>query len=149
LSSALGGKSYTLSGGGTLVPSSTSTGSTVPSIAAVVNAASGVAGVAPNTWCSIFGSNLGASVDATKVTVNGKAATLSYVSSTQTNLLTPDDSTVGSVTVSVTTSAGTGSAAVTMQAVMPGIFATISRGSGTFEVYATGLNATAPSVTIG
>jgi hypothetical protein len=61
--SYLGGKTYTLVNGGTLAPGTSITSTDAPVIAAagVLNAASGVAGVTPGAWISIYGSNLSTS----------------------------------------------------------------------------------------
>ena len=191
--SYLGGKVYALQGGGSLMPVGTTVMS-LPAIApgGVVNAASFVAGVAPAAWISIFGSNL-ATTTATAaaadlvggylpttfggatVTVNGKPAYIDYASPTQINAQAPADSATGSVTVTVTTAAGSSSLAVTMAPVMPGLFtasnyvlavrpsdSTIINGTGAaasgyttaaaarpgdiLEIYATGLGATTPAV---
>ena len=88
--------------------SGVSTGITAPSIAAVVNAASGVPGVAPNTWLTITGANLAPAgdvrawqqsdfvgglmptvLDGVSVTVAGVNAYMSYISASQLNILTP------------------------------------------------------------
>ena len=138
--SYLGGKTYALAGGGTLAPAGT-TATTAPAIAAagVSNAASGVAGVAPAAWISIYGTNLSTAAAATttadlvagylpttlggtSVTIDGKAAYLNYVSPSQLNVQAPNFSTTGNVTVTVTNSSGSSSASVAMQAVMPGLF---------------------------
>lgn len=140
--SYLGGKTYSLVNGGSLAPAnSTAAGGRAPAIAAagVLNAASGVAGIAPGAWTSIYGTNLSTSATSattadlvngylpttlggTGVTINGKPAYLNYVSPTQINVQAPDDSTTGTVTVTITNSGGTGSASAAMQAVMPGLF---------------------------
>jgi uncharacterized protein (TIGR03437 family) len=141
--SYLGGKTYTLVNGGTLAPAGSSSSVTTPAIATggVVNAASGVAGLAPGAWVSIFGTNLAtAAVSAsasdmvnnsypttlggTTVVINGKKAFLLYVSQVQVNVQAPDDSATGNITVAVTNSAGTASATVAMQPVMPALFVT-------------------------
>jgi hypothetical protein len=61
--SYLGGKTYTLVNGGTLAPGTSITSTDAPVIAAagVLNAPSGVAGVTPGAWISIYGSNLSTS----------------------------------------------------------------------------------------
>jgi uncharacterized protein (TIGR03437 family) len=104
-----------------------------------MNAASGVAGVAPGAWISIYGSNLSTAAVAattadlvngylpttlggTTVTIDGKSAYLNYVSPTQLNVQAPNSSTAGNVTVTVANSSGSSSASVAMQAVMPGLF---------------------------
>ncbi len=112
-----------------------------PAVAAggVANASSGIAGVAPNTWVSIYGTNLSTSarsvastdlvnnvlptsLGGVSVQVNGKAAFLQYVSASQVNVLTPDDSSTGAVAITVTNSAGTSAAAsTTMQSALPGL----------------------------
>ena len=140
--SYLGGKTYTLVNGGTLMPASTTTAANTPSISAagILNAASGAAGIAPGAWISIFGSNLAQSalsagsadlvngylpgtLGGTKVTINGKSAFLNYVSPAQINLQAPDDTATGTVTVSVSNAAGTATATALLQSVMPGLFA--------------------------
>jgi uncharacterized protein (TIGR03437 family) len=136
----LGGKTYSLAGGGSLAPA-TGTAANAPTIASggVINAASGASGVAPGAWVSIFGSNLSTAVASAttadlvsgylpttlggaSVTINGKSAYLDYVSPTQLNVQAPSDSTSGTVTVTVTNSAGSGSTTTTLQAAMPGLF---------------------------
>ena len=92
-----------------------------PVITSVLNAASLQAGIAPNTWVTIKGSNLAGTtdnwnnsvvngvlptvVDDVKVTIGGKAAFVYYISSGQLNVLAPDIS-AGSVDVIVTNSNG-------------------------------------------
>ena len=112
-----------------------------PSITAggIANSASGAAGLAPNTWISIYGSNLTttsrsvastdlvnnvlpAALSGVSVQINGKAAYLQYISASQINVLTPFDTSTGSVAVTVTNSAGTSPAvSATMQSVLPGL----------------------------
>jgi uncharacterized protein (TIGR03437 family) len=139
--SYLGGKTYTLSAGGTLAPAGGTTTTKAPAISAagVLNAASSVAGVAPAAWISIYGTNLSTAAAAattadlvngylpttlggTTVTIDGKSAYLNYVSPTQLNVQAPNSSTVGNVTVTVANSTGSSSAGVAMLAVMPGLF---------------------------
>ncbi len=140
--SYLGGKTYSLLNGGTLTPATgSSTSTTKPSISSggVVNAASGVAGVAPGAWITIYGSNLATSAVAAgasdlvngylpttlggvSVKINNKPAYLNYVGPTQINLQAPSDSTTSNVPVTVTNSAGTATATVAMQVVMPALF---------------------------
>ncbi len=92
-----------------------------PIITSVVNGASLQPGIASNTWVTIFGSSLAAapdywntfivngalptSVDSVKVTMQGKAAFVYYISPGQLNVLAPDLS-PGPVDVTVTTSNG-------------------------------------------
>jgi uncharacterized protein (TIGR03437 family) len=74
---------------------------------------------------SIFGTNLASAVTnsngafditlgGTSVMIDGKSAYLVYVSPTQLNLQAPDDTFRGSVSVVVTTAAGSGSSTVTL-----------------------------------
>jgi uncharacterized protein (TIGR03437 family) len=91
-----------------------------PKITFVANAEGGVATIAPNTWVSILGSNLGpagdsrtwensdfvddklpTSLDGLSVTVNGVPAYVYYISPTQVNILTPPSPISGSVPVQV------------------------------------------------
>ena len=91
-----------------------------PAIAGVANAEGGVATIAPNTWVTIVGSNLGppgdtriwgnsdfvggqlpTSLDGLSVTVNGVPAFVYYISPTQVNILTPPNAISGSVPVQV------------------------------------------------
>lgn len=115
---------------------------TAPSIATggVTSAATGAAGVSPNAWISIYGSNLAANIrsltetdivngtmpvklDEVSVQINNKAAYMQYVSPTQINVLAPNDESTGSVAVTVTNSAGTSNAATTiLQSILPGLF---------------------------
>jgi uncharacterized protein (TIGR03437 family) len=185
---------YSLAGGGVLAP----TGAVVaaaPSIGGVASAATGETGVAPGAWISIYGSNLAANtasataanlvagylpttLGGTRVTINGSAAYLNYVSADQLNVQAPDDSATGTVPLTVTTSSGSASFNIAMQRVMPGIFTAASyvlavrasdsaiiNGTGTatpgyttsaaanpgdvLSIYATGLGATAPAAASG
>ena len=91
-----------------------------PAITAVANAAGYQTNFASATWVSIFGTNLSqityawqasdivngalpTSLQGVSVSIDGKAAYISYISPTQINLLAPDDATTGSVAVVVTT----------------------------------------------
>jgi uncharacterized protein (TIGR03437 family) len=116
--------------------------SALPSITTngVLNAASLGGAIAPGTWVSIFGSNLSTttrswaaadfiggklpnSLDNVSVTIDGKAAAVSYVSPTQINVLAPDDSTTGLVLAQVKTAAGSsGTALVLQQTAAPAFF---------------------------
>jgi uncharacterized protein (TIGR03437 family) len=117
--------------------------STLPLISAVSNSASGNAAIAPNTWTTILGSNLApagdtrqwtggdfvngrmpSSLDGVSVTVNGKAAYVSYISPAQINVLSPPDAMSGTVQVIVTNN-GMISAGFTAQAqaLSPSFFA--------------------------
>ncbi|MGD1071163.1 MAG: IPT/TIG domain-containing protein [Bryobacteraceae bacterium] len=88
--------------------------------------------VQPGEWISIYGADLArgtlswngnfpTSLGGTTVTVDGKPTYLSYVSPTQINLQVPNDTTVGSVPVVVTTSVGTATSTVTLAAFGPSI----------------------------
>jgi uncharacterized protein (TIGR03437 family) len=106
----------------------------------IANAASGVAGLAPEAWITIYGTNLATAtrtltdsdlvnnqipttLGGVSVQINGKAAYMYYISPTQINVLSPPDTNLGSVPVLVTNAAGT-STAVTgvMQSILPGLF---------------------------
>jgi uncharacterized protein (TIGR03437 family) len=104
-----------------------STAAPLPSIApgGIVPVDSTVATIQPGEWVSIYGTNLAASTVAwngnfpqslggTSVTIDGKAAYLSFVSPTQINLQAPDDTAAGPVPVVVTTANGTATATVTL-----------------------------------
>jgi uncharacterized protein (TIGR03437 family) len=81
--------------------------------------------IQPGEFASIFGTNLASStvlwngnfplsLGGTRVTINGKAAYLLYVSPGQINLQAPDDPAMGSVPVVVTTSNGSATSTVTL-----------------------------------
>jgi len=91
-----------------------------------------VGGTAPiiqsGEWVSIYGANLAGSpmswngdfpmsLGGTTVTVNGKAAYLSYVSPKQINFQAPNDSATGVVLVGVTTASGSTVSAVTLASI--------------------------------
>src|SRR5271157_1132232 len=85
------------------------------SIASVVNGASFLPGIAPGTWITILGTNLSATtdnwasaisgnnlptqLDGVSVKVNNLPAYVAYISPTQLNVLSPDDTTIGPVQV--------------------------------------------------
>jgi len=111
---------------------STSLTAAAPSIASggIVPVDSTVATIQPGEWVSIFGTNLASatatwngdfptSLGGTSVTIDGRAAYLSYVSPTQVNLQAPDDTSTGSVPVVVTTAGGTVTSAVTLAQFAP------------------------------
>jgi uncharacterized protein (TIGR03437 family) len=96
----------------------------------IVPVDSTVATIQAGEWVSIFGTNLSSataawngdfpiSLGGTSVTIDGKAAYLSYVSPTQINVQSPDDSSTGSVPVVVTTAGGTATSAVTLAQFAP------------------------------
>lgn len=91
----------------------------------VVPVYSSAGAIQPGEWVSIFGSNLASEtvtwkgdfptlLGGTSVTINGKSAYLSYVSSTQVNLQAPDDVATGPVNVVVTTAGGSATSTVTL-----------------------------------
>jgi uncharacterized protein (TIGR03437 family) len=110
-----------------------------------IGVSGGGTGIAQDTWVSIYGIDLAPAslgqggltwssapsfasgqmptvLDGVTVTVNGKPAYISYVSGSQVNVLTPLDSTIGPVAVTVNNGTST-SAAFTahLQAVSPGL----------------------------
>ena len=111
-----------------------------PVITSVVSASGNVSTVAQNTWIQIFGANLapdmriwGASdfvngemptaLDGVSVSVNGKPAFVYYISSGQVNVLTPLDTTTGSVLVQLTNGkSSTAPFPVQAQSYAPGFF---------------------------
>ena len=113
---------------------------TAPLIALVANVTGEGAAIGQNTWAEIKGVNLApdtriwqgsdfvngqlpTQLDGVGVTVNGKPAYIYYISPSQVNILTPLDSTTGTVPVQLTTSAGTSNiATATLQAYAPGLF---------------------------
>ena len=81
--------------------------------------------IQPGSWASIYGTNLASttaswngdfpiSLGGVSVTINGKSAYLSYVSPTQINLQAPDDTTTGTVNVTVTNETGSATSTVTL-----------------------------------
>jgi len=105
-----------------------------PSITAgaVVPLYSTVNTIQPGEWVSIYGTNLASStvswngdfptsLGGTSVTINGKAAYFSYVSPTQINLQVPNDTTIGSVPVVVTTAGGKATSTVTLAQFAPSL----------------------------
>lgn len=114
-----------------------------PNAASVVNAAEVGGGIAPNTFVTIYGTDLAAtkrnwttadfgptgkalptSLDGVSVLVNGEPAYLSYISPIQINLLTPADmTTIGRVTVQVSNGGLTSSVVMAnVQATAPAFF---------------------------
>lgn len=90
------------------------------------------AGVAPNTWMVIFGSNLASAtkdwsgavqgdrlpttLEGVSVTIDNKPATVYFVSPTQVNVLAPNDIGTGDVNVVVTNAAGSSAPVVVRSA---------------------------------
>jgi uncharacterized protein (TIGR03437 family) len=121
------GNLYIYGGNRVYIVTGLSSGTTPPAAPAisangVVNGASFLPGVAANSWVTIQGTNLAAqsddwrhsvvngvlpiSLDGVSVSVGGKPAYMYYISPGQINVLAPDVP-AGSVTVTVTTGAGT------------------------------------------
>ena len=86
--------------------------------------------VQPGEWVSIYGADLAnstvtwngifsTSIGGTSVTINGKAAYLSYASPTQINAQAPNDTSTGPVPVVVTTATGTSASTVTLAQFAP------------------------------
>ncbi len=86
--------------------------------------------IQPGQWVSIYGTNLANApmswngdfpmlLGGTSVTIDGKAAYLSYVSPTQINLQAPDDAATGPVSVVITSPAGIGTSTVTLSEFAP------------------------------
>ena len=112
-------------------------GSAGPGIAGVVNGASFQPGIAADSWVTILGTNLApttdnwsnsvingtlpTALDGVSVTMDGKPAYISYISSGQLNVLAPDLS-PGPVTVTVTTPNGAASVS-TATAGLNGLYA--------------------------
>jgi uncharacterized protein (TIGR03437 family) len=121
----------------------------VISSAGVVNAASFAAGITAGSWVAIFGNNLAPSgvarswkaeeivngglplaLEGTQVQINGKSAAISYVSESQLNVQAPDDASLGSVTVAVTTPGGTSDPMTAdLRTAAPGLFRFTPNGS--------------------
>jgi uncharacterized protein (TIGR03437 family) len=113
-----------------------------PAITSVTNAFGGGTTIAPNMWVAIKGTNLAFSANGqiwgaadfvnnqlpTKVggvsaTVNGKAAFIYYISSTQLNILTPPDALAGSVQVQTfVNGVGSNTISVPTAAIAPSFF---------------------------
>jgi uncharacterized protein (TIGR03437 family) len=114
-----------------------------PSISAIVSDASFTAPISPGAWIAIFGTNLApagdsrlwnpateivngkfpTSLDGTSVTVNGKPASIEFISAAQVNIQPPDDTASGPVQVVLTTSGGSSSSTVNYAQFAPGLFA--------------------------
>jgi uncharacterized protein (TIGR03437 family) len=93
---------------------------TGPAITAVVNGASFLPGIVPNSWITVYGTNLSSvtdfwtivngqfptQVDGVSVSVNGQPGYVEFISSGQINLVAPNVG-AGPMQVAVTNSAGT------------------------------------------
>jgi uncharacterized protein (TIGR03437 family) len=129
--------------GGQVIPVTyTIQNSTVPVVSpnGVVNAANLATAIAPGTWVSIYGSNLSPTarpwrdadfvngalplaLDGVSVTIDGKSAAVAFVSPAQINVLSPDDTATGLVSVQVKSPAGTSdNALVLLQTAAPAFF---------------------------
>ena len=101
----------------------------ISSTRGIVNGASFEVSAAPNTWMTISGGNLSKTtrtwttaeiasgklpteLDGVSVTVNGKPAYVYYISPTQLNIISPDDSARGPVEVKVTANGVTSDAII-------------------------------------
>jgi uncharacterized protein (TIGR03437 family) len=158
----------------------------VISQAGVVNGASFQDGIQPGSWVAIFGQNLAAgtraltgsdlvdgsmptSLGGVGVSIDGKAAFLYYVSPAQINVLAPADSNLGSVPVTVTTSAGTSAPVnANLAAASPGLFSSngavaavrsdgavidgtnaMARPGDALQLFGTGFGPTSPAIAPG
>ncbi len=125
----------------TLTPAASVPKPAISSTDGVVNGASFRAGIAPNTWVTIRGTNLASStriwagsdfndsnlptaLDGTSAKINGKDAFVYFISPTQINVLAPaNETSTGPVQATVTTPGGTSDAATAqMQTVSPAFF---------------------------
>jgi phosphatidylinositol-3-phosphatase len=121
--------------------SATPSAVTAPVIASVVNGASFLPGIQENCWVTIAGSNLSTttrtwkahteivngklptSLDGVSVSIDGKPASMYYISPGQIDVLAPGDSNLGPVEVKVTIANGTSSSAVAqLQKYSPAFF---------------------------
>jgi sugar lactone lactonase YvrE len=120
--------------GTSLTFTATSTTPLVPT-GGLVNGALTTSSISPGALASIFGDNLSTgtaqasalplqtTLAGATVTINGEASPLLYVSPTQINFQVPYDTALGSATVVISTSAGTGAPfTVTVTAAAPAIF---------------------------
>jgi uncharacterized protein (TIGR03437 family) len=126
----------------TLTPATSS--GTPPAIASggVVNGASFQPGISPNSFFTIFGSNLAPvtdnwntsivngqlpkSLDGVSVTIGGKQAYISFISGGQINALVPDAGT-GTMPIAVSTPSGTSTTSTDSQSVSPAFFLWVSK----------------------
>ncbi|HZO51635.1 MAG TPA: IPT/TIG domain-containing protein [Bryobacteraceae bacterium] len=111
-----------------------------PTLVSMVNAATYNSGAAASSWVTIFGNGLStstrawdsadivngqlpSSLDGVSVQINNKPASVYYISPNQINVQAPDDTTNGSVQVTVTNASGTSDALTsTIANYQPGFF---------------------------
>lgn len=127
-----------------------------PLLSGVSDAFTGQPGVAPTTWIALYGSALAAStttwdsaiqgnqlptsLDGVSVQINGRPATIYFVSPGQVNVLAPLDDTTGNVEVTLTNRYGTSVALqVAKQKYLPAFYAPFGEASG-LRVTAVGLD---------
>ncbi len=120
-----------------------------PEITGISDAFTGQPGVAPTTWTAIYGTNLAAGIqtwnsaiqgdqlptalEGVTVTINGRPATIFFVSPGQVNVLTPLDDTVGNVNVTLTNAYGSsGAVPIAETAVLPAFYAPFGETKGLF-----------------
>ena len=121
-----------------LTPASTSTAN-VPTVTSITNAASGAATVEAGSWIAIKGTNFASAATTwdnfivgnvfpttlagVTVAIDGRPAPISFVNPTQINALVPATSSLGNVTVVVSTDAGSSAPATAVLApTSPGMF---------------------------
>jgi uncharacterized protein (TIGR03437 family) len=137
---------------------------TLPAIGSVADAASFQAGIVPNSWITIFGTNLSSitdnwanailngnlptSLDGVSVSVGGELAYISYINPTQINAVAPNVGT-GTVPVTVTNSSGNSPAVTAVsQTVQPAFFQWGSYAVATRQDYSLAVkNGTFPGLT--
>lgn len=118
-----------------------------PFLSGVSDAFNGQPGVAPTTWMALYGSGLSVvtrtwdgavvgqqlptALDEVRATINGRAATVYFVSPGQVNVLAPLDDTTGNVEVVLSNRYGT-SPAITVRkgAALPAFYAPFGEASG-------------------
>lgn len=127
-----------------------------PSLLGASDAFTGQAGTAPTTWTALYGSNLSVAtrtwdgaisgtqlptaLDEVRVTINGKPATLYFVSPSQVNVLAPLDTATGNVQLVLSNKYGTSLAIqVNKGNVLPAFYAPFGEASG-LRVTAVGLD---------
>jgi uncharacterized protein (TIGR03437 family) len=137
---------------------------TLPAIGSVANAASFQAGIVPNSWITIFGTNLSSitdnwanaiingnlptSLDGVKVSVGEEPTYISYISPTQINALAPNVG-PGVASVTVTNSSGASSPVTAIaQIAQPAFFQWGNYAVATHQDYSLAAkNGTIPGVT--